>query len=180
VWPTGRGEQRGALVAGLRDIGRRLGGPVVVLPTDDEAADLLAGCREELADVFVQPAVAASLPGRLADKQGLYELCREHGVPTPETVVARSAAELRGAAERLGLPVVVKNIGPWDRLAAPVVGSTTVLHAWEDVSAMQRSLSRSGSTTTGPPNRRPMSRSPATSAPRCSPRPVGHTNRPAR
>ena len=148
VWPTSGSEPRGELLAGLRQIGGRLaeraGAPVVAVATDDEAAVLLAENRGRLADVFRLPPVEPGLPGRLADKQSLFELCREHGVPAPGTVTVESAAGLREAVDRFGLPVVVKNAAPWSRLAAPVVGSTTVLRAARDVPALVAALERSG------------------------------------
>jgi D-aspartate ligase len=145
IWPTTGGEQPEALLAGLRRIGRRLGRPTLVVATDDEAAALLATHQADLADLFVQPEVDPGLPGRLADKQGLYELCREHGVPAPVTEVARSAAELRAVVDRLGLPLVAKNVGPWDRLSAPVVAGTTMLRDKDDVAAMEQALGETGS-----------------------------------
>ena len=148
VWPTSGSEPREQLLAGLRRIGGRLartaGGPVVAVATDDEAAVLLAEEREQLADVFRLPPVEAGLPGRLADKQGLFELCSEYGVPAPGTVLVDSPSGLRDAVARFGLPVVVKNAAPWSRLAAPVVGSTTALRAPGDVLAVAAALERSG------------------------------------
>ena len=148
VWPTSGSEPRDELLAGLRRIGERMadraGTPVVAVATDDEAAVLLAEHRGQLADVFRLPPVEAGLPGRLADKQGLFELCGKYGVPAPGTVMVDSAAGLRDAIGRFGLPVVVKNAAPWSRLAAPVVGSTTVLRAASDVPAVVVALERSG------------------------------------
>jgi D-aspartate ligase len=146
VWPTSGGEPKARLLAGLRRIGARLAtaGPVVAIPTDDEAAALLAEHREQLADVFLLPPVAPGLPGRLADKQGLFELCEEHGIPAPGTVTVDSPAGLREAIERLGLPVVVKNAAPWSRLVAPVVGSTRTVRGPEDERAVAEALERSG------------------------------------
>jgi len=143
LWPTTGGEPVAALLDGLRRIGARLGRPAVALATDDEAAILLAAHRAELADLFLLPPVDPALPGRLADKQGLYTLCREHGVPTPETATATSVETLRDAVKRLGLPVVVKNPAPWERLLTPVVTGTTVLRDQEEVSAVEHALERS-------------------------------------
>jgi D-aspartate ligase len=141
-WPTTGAEATGELVAGLRRIGARIGRPAVALATDDEAALLLAAHRAELSDLFLLPAVDPSLPGRLADKLSLHALCREHGVPAPQTAVARSAGLLREAVDRIGLPVVVKNPEPWNRLAHPVVGNTTVLRDRADLAAVERILER--------------------------------------
>ena len=146
VWPTSGSEPRQLLLAGLRRIGERLaeksGAPVLAVPTDDEAAVLLAEHRGLLADVLRLPPVDPGLPARLADKQGLYELCRAHGIPAPGTVLVDSAAGLRAAVERFGLPAVAKNAAPWSRLAAPVVGSTTTLRGTHEVSALADALER--------------------------------------
>jgi predicted ATP-grasp superfamily ATP-dependent carboligase len=147
VWPTSGSEPREQLLAGLRRIGGRIadraGTPVAVVATDDEAAAALAEDREQLADVFRLPPVEPGLPGRLADKQGLFELCREHGIPAPGTVMVDSPAGLREAVARFGLPVVVKNAAPWSRLASPVVGGTTVLRGPDQVLALAAALERS-------------------------------------
>lgn len=143
VWPTTGGEPADELLRGLRAIGARLGRRAVVLATDDEAAVLLAAHRAELSELFLLPPVEAGLPGRLADKQELYTLCREHGVPAPETVTVASADALCEAVQRLGLPVVVKNPAPWERLVAPVVGSTTVLRDREQLAAIEQAHGRS-------------------------------------
>ena len=143
-WPTTGAEPADALLEGLRRVGRRLGRPAVVVATDDEAAILLATHSRELADLFLLPAIDPALPGRLADKRELYELCRAHGVPAPRTVVVDSGAALADAAASLGLPVVAKNPAPWVRLLDPVVGSTTLIQDEADVATLADALDRSG------------------------------------
>lgn len=143
-WPTTGAESARALVDGLRRVGRRLERPAVAVATDDEAAILLATYRDELADLFLLPAVDPALPGRLADKQALYSLCREHAVPAPSTVLVSSGIELTEAAAKIGLPVVAKNPAPWERLVDPVVGSTTLLRDDADVADLASVLDRRG------------------------------------
>lgn len=144
LWPTCGAEESGALVAGLRRIGERLGRPAVALATDDVSADLLSGHRAELADMFLIPRIDAGLPSRLADKQGLYELCRRHAVHAPATVFPTSAAEVRQAIEQLGLPAVAKDCAPWERLLSPTIGGTKVLRDRADVRALEQAISRPG------------------------------------
>lgn len=133
VWPTTGREDPGELVAGLLRIGEQIGewmgGRPIALPTDDEAAVLLAEHAPRLAERFAFPAVPAALPRLLADKFALSELCRAHGVPTPAAARPGSVDELRRAAAELGYPVVLKNAEPWSRLAAPAVASTTVVRS---------------------------------------------------
>lgn len=144
LWPTCGAEDPEVLVAGLRRIGERLGRPAVALPTDDASAVLLSEHRTELADMFLLPRIDAGLPSRLADKQGLYELCRQHAVHAPATVFPTSAAQVRQAIEQLGLPAVAKDCDPWRRLSSRRIGSTKVLRDRDDVTALEHSVSRSG------------------------------------
>ena len=98
VWPTTGAEDPETLVDGLLAIGARIGRPTVPVPTDEEAAVLLAEHAGRLSEWFLLPAVPPGLPGRLASKQGLYELCREHGVPAPASAFPSSA----GTSSRAG------------------------------------------------------------------------------
>ncbi|HEX3542178.1 MAG TPA: hypothetical protein VHT75_17225 [Acidimicrobiales bacterium] len=145
VWPTTGLEARDELVAGLLAVGREVaarsrrdggaGAGIVAIPTDDEAGVLLAENASELRPLFSLPDVAPGLPRRLADKNGLAELCTAHGIPSPRSYLPASAAELRAAAVDLGYPVVVKNAQPWTRLRRPAVGSSTVV---SDPDALER------------------------------------------
>lgn len=150
VWPTSGAERPEELLAGLRALGARIGRPAVAVATDDEAAALLAEHREELAEFFLLPPVDPKLPMLLADKQALFDLCVQHGVPTPLTETVESAEQLNAAVGRLGTPVVVKNLGPWDRLVAPVVSGTTTLYDEAAVAAVARTLEAAS----GPAGRR--------------------------
>jgi D-aspartate ligase len=131
VWPTTAAEPTAELVERLAVIGRRIlareGRPCLALPTDDEAAVLLAEHAEELAPYLLQPRVDAGLPRALAGKQSLHRLCLEHGVATPRSAQPRSYDELESAAAELDFPIVAKNADPYARLSDPAVGSTTLL-----------------------------------------------------
>src|SRR5260221_371000 len=71
-----------------------------------------------------------TVPGLLI-KVGRYPL--HHG--SVGVVRTRSVAELLEAAGKLGFPVVLKNDGRWERLAAPAVAATTVVR---DPSELER------------------------------------------
>ncbi|MBI0385723.1 ATP-grasp domain-containing protein, partial [Streptomyces albiflaviniger] len=88
VWPTTGEERPERLVEGLLRMGRAIGRPTVLLPTDEEAAVLIAEHADRLAGEgrFLFPRAEPELPRRLASKRGLHELCVKHGVPTPEAV----------------------------------------------------------------------------------------------
>ena len=144
AWPTTGLEGEAELVRGLRRVADRLGRPTVAVANDDEAAILLAEHRDEFAGRLIGPPVGAGLPRRLADKKGMYELCRRHSVPTPRSAFPDTADELDEAVAHVGLPAVVKNRAPFDRLDAPVVPATTVLRSREDVEAVKRAMARPG------------------------------------
>ncbi|MDQ2826025.1 MAG: ATP-grasp domain-containing protein, partial [Actinomycetota bacterium] len=113
VWPTSGEEDPDRLVAGLVEIGRRIGRPFVALPTDDEAAVLLAEHAGDLGPHFLLSDVTPALPRALADKHGLAGICRAHGVAAPASALPSSVDELVAGAEEIGYPVVVKNAGSW-------------------------------------------------------------------
>ncbi|WP_030265199.1 hypothetical protein [Streptomyces sp. NRRL B-24484] len=127
VRPTGAAEPAGALVAALLAAGRAIGRPAVAVPTDDEAAVLLAEHRAELAGHFLLPPVPADLPRRLADKGALHDLCRAHGVATPRVATPADRSELLATARDWGFPVVLKNLAPFTRQVHPAVGHTTIV-----------------------------------------------------
>ena len=139
VWPTTAAEPAAELVAGLTRIGRRIrireGRRCIALPTDDEAAVLLAEHAEELAPYLLMPRVPARLPRALAGKQSLHQLCLDHGVATPRSALPESYEQLASAADELIFPIVAKNADPYARLSDPAVGSTTLL---PDRAALER------------------------------------------
>ncbi|MEU0069681.1 ATP-grasp domain-containing protein [Streptomyces sp. NPDC006332] len=125
VWPTRGTEDPGRLVEGLLRIGRRIGRPAVLIPTDEEAAVLIAEHQGELADRFLFPRVDPVLPRRLASKQGLHELCVEHGIPSPSAAFPRSYDDVVDFAEKARFPVVAKNREAFVRRERPAVNGTT-------------------------------------------------------
>jgi predicted ATP-grasp superfamily ATP-dependent carboligase len=127
VQPTTGREDPGQLVNRIADIGRKLGRPTVAVPTDEEAAVLLAEHSAELSDYFLLPAVPPELPRKLASKQGLHELCGEFGVCAPASAFPRTAEEIADFAAHGTFPVVAKNLEAWVRRSAPVVSGTTIL-----------------------------------------------------
>ncbi|MEA2843942.1 MAG: hypothetical protein QOJ69_1613, partial [Actinomycetota bacterium] len=127
VWPTTGDEDLEALAEGLLDIGDRLKGRVIALPTDDEAAVLLAEHAGRLGQRFEMPDVPPALPRALADKHTLHQLCATHGIASPASHRPESVDDLLEASARIGYPVVLKNSEAWARLRQPAVSSTTVV-----------------------------------------------------
>ncbi|MFD7475907.1 ATP-grasp domain-containing protein [Streptomyces sp. NPDC059837] len=125
VWPTTGTEEPERLVEGLLRIGARIGRPTVLVPTDEEAAVLIAEHQEELGERFLFPRVDAKLPRRLASKQGLHELCVEHGIPSPAAAFPQSYEEIVAFAESARFPIVAKNREAFVRRSQPAVNGTT-------------------------------------------------------
>ncbi|MFI7406398.1 ATP-grasp domain-containing protein [Streptomyces sp. NPDC049541] len=125
VWPTTGTEDPARLVEGLLRIGRRIGRPTVLVPTDEEAAVLIAENQDALAGRFLFPRVEPALPRRLASKQGLHELCVEHGIPSPTAAFPQSYDDIVTFAEKARFPVVAKNREAFVRRKRPAVNGTT-------------------------------------------------------
>lgn len=138
VWPTTGLEDPAWLVDGLLDMGSRIGRPTVLVPTDDEAAVLIAEHAEELRAQFLFPDIDPSLPRRVASKSGLYELCVEHGIPTPRSAAPTNVEELEKFAERAEFPVIAKNPEAFERLRAPTVNGTTRIDHPDQLFALAR------------------------------------------
>jgi predicted ATP-grasp superfamily ATP-dependent carboligase len=127
VWPTTGLEDPDELVAGVVSLGDQIGARTVLIPTDDEAALLVAEHADVLRRHFLLPDVAPDVPRRLASKRGLAELCKSVGIPTPACVRPRSVGELSDTVNAIGFPVVIKNDGAWERIAHRAVPGTTVV-----------------------------------------------------
>ncbi|MER5734452.1 ATP-grasp domain-containing protein [Streptomyces sp. NPDC002262] len=133
VRPTTGRERPDVLLAALLGVGRSLGGPCVPVPTDDEAAILLAEHADVLSECFLLPRVEPGLPRRLAGKASLHALCEELGVGSPRSRAPADRDELVDAGRELGFPVVLKNRDAWSRLRTPAVGSTTAVRDERDL-----------------------------------------------
>ena len=128
VRPTTGLEEPAELVDTLLGIGRSIGRRSVAVPTDDEAALLLAEHADRLSEHFLLPPVPPGLPRRLADKGELHRLCVEHGVATPRSSAPADHDALLAIGREWGYPLVLKNLEAWTRLRTPVVRHTTVVH----------------------------------------------------
>lgn len=127
VCPTSGLEEPAALVDALLRVGEAIGRRAVAVPTDDEAAVLLAEHADRLGRYFLLPPVPADLPRELASKAGLHRLCGEYGVPTPRAAAPAGHDALLALAREWGYPLILKNLEAWTRLRAPVVGATTLV-----------------------------------------------------
>ncbi|MFD5390952.1 ATP-grasp domain-containing protein [Streptomyces sp. NPDC059474] len=140
IWPTTGSERPERLVEGLLRIGRAIGRPAVLLPTDEEAAVLIAEHADRLAGEggFLFPRAEPELPRRLASKRGLYELCVKHGVPTPEAAFPDTYADVKAFAASARFPVVAKNREAFERRKKPAVGGTTRIEGPRELMELAR------------------------------------------
>jgi D-aspartate ligase len=145
VAPTSGLEDPETLVDLLAEVAERLPDPTIVVPTDDEAAVLVAEHRDALDPRLATPAVPCTLPRRLASKRGLYEECVRFGVPSPYTVFCDSPDMLETIAGDMEFPVVAKNTEPWVRVRAPVVHGTTVIESPAELLALREHWSTGAS-----------------------------------
>jgi predicted ATP-grasp superfamily ATP-dependent carboligase len=136
IAPTNGLEDDARLLEIVSDVGRRLGRPVLALPTDDEAAVFVAEHTEDLAPWFVTPGVEPGLPRRLASKRGLHDACVGLGIPVPRAVFPSSLREVEAFAEQVTFPVVAKNVDPFGRLRDPAVDVSTVVKTPEALLAL--------------------------------------------
>lgn len=110
LWQPDRGERYAQLLDHLMDFGRRLGRRSLIVCTSDEMAVFVARRRAVLEEWFVLPEVDPKLPGQLADKNNLAELCRRHGMPIPPAIAVDTMAQLDAVIGDVDLPVMVKSI----------------------------------------------------------------------
>ncbi|OIK00061.1 ATP-grasp domain-containing protein [Streptomyces colonosanans] len=138
VWPTTGTEEPERLVEGLLRIGRRIGRPTVLIPTDEEAAVLIAEHQGVLRGPFLFPKVDAGLPRLLASKQGLHDLCVEHGIPSPAASFPQSYDDVVRFAEKARFPLVAKNREAFVRRERPAVNGTTKIITREGLLTLAR------------------------------------------
>jgi D-aspartate ligase len=131
VWEPGGDPE--PLFEGLTSFVERLGGPAVLVPTDDAAALFIAEHAAELAGHFLFPRPPAGLPRTVASKRELYELCARLGVPCPKAVAPTSWAQVEAFLEDAVFPVVVKGAEPWLLPVGAGVRSTTIVRSPDDL-----------------------------------------------
>ena len=99
----------------LVELGSKIGGKPVLLATGDQRTLLVDRFRERLSQYYRIPQPRIGAIARLYSKRSLFELCRQCGVPTPETYFPVSAEQVARYAASMRFPVVLKAIDP-DRL----------------------------------------------------------------
>lgn len=103
------GESLGFLV----ELGHRIGGRAVLLPSEDHSAIFIAEHADALREVFLIPEQPPGLTRGVADKRVFHEICLRTGTPTPETSFPTTVAEVEAFAATATYPVVAKAVGGW-------------------------------------------------------------------
>jgi D-aspartate ligase len=95
-------------VTGLLEIGQKLGGRPLLIPTTDQGAIWAAEHAAVLQERFRFPYQDVSLVRVLSDKGRMQELARRSGVPTANALVPRSKKDVEQFLETAAFPVMVK------------------------------------------------------------------------
>lgn len=130
------------VIAGLWRLSEIIGGPAVLITTDDAGAIFLAEHGARLRPAFLFPQPPPGLPRRLAGKYSLHEVCRELGVPSPRTALPQSLGNALEFAQADGYPVIAKLTAPWH--AGRGLRSTRVLTDARDLGRVYESCARAG------------------------------------
>jgi predicted ATP-grasp superfamily ATP-dependent carboligase len=108
-WPLQSAPPRESVDWLLR-LGRRIGSRPMLIATNDASCLLVAEYAVELAQEYRFPTQPPGLALSLSSKQGMYHLCKEHRIPTPETVFPRSRQDVLEFSEGATFPVMLKPI----------------------------------------------------------------------
>ena len=95
-------------VPALLEIGQKLAGRPILIPTTDRAAIWVAEHAADLRATFRFQHQDATLVRLLCDKGRMQELARQNGVPTAQSVVPRSKEDVLRFLETATFPVMVK------------------------------------------------------------------------
>jgi D-aspartate ligase len=129
VSPLSGLEPTAQLVERVRRAVDRVGTEVIALPTDDEAAILIAEHRDALGPRLIAPPIPPSLPRRLASKRCLLELCERHSTPTAGAAFLVTPDDFDRYARTARYPVVAKVVEPFRRLEVPTIRSPTLFRS---------------------------------------------------
>jgi D-aspartate ligase len=98
----------GGSVDQLLEIGRKLGGHPILIPTTDHGTMWVADHAEALRQEFCFPLQEAALIRALCDKSRMQELARKSGVPTAQSAVPTCKQDVERFLDTAVFPVMVK------------------------------------------------------------------------
>jgi D-aspartate ligase len=116
----------------LLQLGAALGSRPLLIPEDDVSLAFVEDNADDLREGFLFADRAPGLAARLSSKQGMYELCAEHGIPTPTTVFPRTRSQVAEAAETFQFPLVLKGIDG-ARLRARIGATMTIVSSRDEL-----------------------------------------------
>jgi D-aspartate ligase len=119
-------------VGALLEIGRKLGGRPILVPTTDQGVIWVGQHASALREGFSFPRQDAALVRLLCDKGRMQELARRCGVPTAESVVPRSKEDVARFLETATFPVMVKATDA-ERLRRRAGGTKFIVHNRRDL-----------------------------------------------
>lgn len=91
-------------------LSRKLGTRPLLIPTDDGSCVFLSEYAEALKEGFLFPMRPEGLTRALSNKQTMYYLCKQHGIPAAETSFPRSRADVEAFCQSATFPVMLKGI----------------------------------------------------------------------
>ncbi len=110
----------------LLEIGRKLGGHPILIPTTDHGAMWVADHAETLRQAFCFPPQEAALIRSLCDKSRMQELARKSGVPTAQSTVPTCRQDVERFLDTAVFPIMVKATDA-ERLRARLGGTKFVV-----------------------------------------------------
>lgn len=129
-WSVNQGDD--AALRELRELRARLDADPLLVPEDDFSLGFLERNAAALRDGFVFPQRPEGLAERLSNKRGMFDLCREQGIPTPATLFPASSREVEEALATMSFPVVLKGIDG-ERLRRKIGTSMVIAQSREEL-----------------------------------------------
>jgi predicted ATP-grasp superfamily ATP-dependent carboligase len=122
-------------IASLLEIGQKLGGRPILIPTTDPAAIWVAEHAPVLQERFRFPQLDVSMVRMLCDKGRMQELARANSVPTAKSMVPQSKKDVEQFLDTAAFPVMVKAIDA-DRFRQRTGGTKFLVHTPHDLLAL--------------------------------------------
>lgn len=94
----------------LRDAARRIGWPVLLIPTTDVSAVLVADHAAVLREHFLFRAEPSGLVHALVSKKEMFHLANRAGLPTPQAWSPQSRQEVRALLPAAAYPLMLKQV----------------------------------------------------------------------
>jgi len=110
----------------LIDAARTIGGRPILIPTEDLSCLFVDEHADALAEAYRFPRRPAGLAHALSSKEGMYHLCREFGIPTPETSFPKGRDDAERFADTATFPVMMKGVDNREFQESPGAGKMVV------------------------------------------------------